>query len=370
MKKRVCLIIMMAVALANFVNAQSSFYTKLHARIAEAIHLELPDTLPFCMNNDSTWYFKDKAIRVRTNAFGEVSHIGYKIFDNAIVESYTSSAILHFVERYALELDLRLDGRSPLDRIDLDKVVCRRGNIAMLGNIKADTPFTIQVKERRGYILEWDVNGKKLSLTIPADYQLLIGANAIELEDIFEKEVKRTIPISADDINDELKNADVSKSGNLLVAQSDKYLSEMIRSDIYLTEINGKRELLIDAKNPLQSIRNIILTGFFYKDIPMSMTLNRYGYKSSKSDVTLQQFVTLCINEGCKLYFGVKERTEHSIKGTLFALNKENAYNHMLSVDFPTSILNGGAESVKGTAYVYIPLQNITEKFFTEGIKK
>ena len=369
MKKRVYLIIMMAVALANFVNAQSSFYTKLHAKIAKAIHLELPDTLPSCMNNDSTWYFQDRIIRVRTNAFGEVSHIGYKIFDNAIVESYNSPAILNFIERYALELDLRLDGRAPIDRLNLDKVLCSSGNIAMLGEINSDTPFTVQEKERRGYIFEWNVKGKKLSLIIPADYQMLIGVNAIELEDIFENEVKRTIPKSTDDIINELKNADVSKAGNLFVAHSDKYLSEMIRSDIYLTEKNGKREPLIDAKNPLQSIRNIILTGFFYKDIPMSMTLNRYGYKSSKSDVTLQQFITFCINEGCKLYFGVKERTEYSIKGTLFALNKENAYNHMLSIDFPISILKEGTESVKGTAYVYIPLQNITEKFFTEGIK-
>ena len=370
MKKRAYLIIIMTAALATFVNARSSFYTKLYAEIAKAIQLDLPDTLAACMNNDSTWYFKNKVIRVRTNAYGEVSHIGYKIFDNAIVEAYESKAILNFIERYVLELDLRLDGRTPADRMNLDKVVCSQGSINMFAKIKTDTPFTLEERERRMYRLKWSLKGKDLCLTIPADYQLLLGANAIELEDIFENEVKRTVSRSADDIIDELGRVDVSKDGNFLVAQSDKYLSEMIRSDIYLIENNGKIEPLIDARNPLQSIRNIMLTGFFYKDIPLSMTLNRYGYKSSKSDITLQQFVTHCLNDGCKLYFGVKERTEYCVKGTLFALNKANAYNHMLSVEFPVSVLNEGSGSVKGTAYVYIPLQNITEIFFTEGFKK
>lgn len=370
MKKRVFLIMILAVALAKFANAQPSFYTKSYAKIAKAIQLPLPDTLVACINNDSTWHFKNNAIRVRTNAFGEVSHIGYKIFDNYIVENSESKTIFNFIERYALELDLRFDGRSPEERMNLDKVVCSSGNINMLNKIQPTTPFVLEEKERRMYRVEWSIDDKKLCLMIPADYQLLIGANAIELEDIFEKEVKRTVSKLGDGIINELENVVVSRAGKFLVALSDKYLSEMIRSDIYMTEKGGKRELLIDAKNPLQSIRNIMLTGYFYKDIPMSMTLNRYGYKSSKSDVTLQQFVTHSLNEGCKLYFGVKERNATCVKGTLFALNKANAYNHMLSVEFPLSILNDGTGSVKGTAYVYIPLQNITEKFFTESFKK
>lgn len=363
-------VIMMVVALANFANAQSSFYTKLYAQIAKAIQLPLPDTLAACINNDSTWYFKNKAVRVRTNAFGEISHIGYKIFDSSIVENSGSQTIFNFIERYALELDLRLDGRTPEERINIDKVVCSSGNINMLGTIQQITPFILEQKERRMYRVEWSIDDKKLCLIIPADYQLLIGANAIELEDIFEKEVKRTIPKSCNDIINELEKIVASRAEKFWVALSDKYLSEMIRSDIYMTEKNGKRELLIDANSPMQSIRNIMLTGFFYKDIPMSMTLNRYGYKFSKSDITLQQFVTHSLNEGCKLYFGVKERSETCVKGTLFALNKANAYNHMLSVEFPLSILDDGTGVVKGTAYVYIPLQNITERFFIESLKK
>lgn len=361
---------MMTAVLAITANAQPSFYTKLHAEIAKAINLTLPETLAANINNDSTWTYKGKKIRIRTNAFGDVSHIGYKLFDNAIVEAYKSPMILNFIERYALELDLRLDKRNPAERMDIDKVVCGCGNINMLSQVKTDTPFSLEEKERRMYRLKWSINGKELCLTIPSDCQLLIGANAIELENIFENGVKRIVPISGDAIIDEWSKVNVSKAGDFLVANSERYLSEMIRSDIYLVNKNGRRQLLIDDKNPLQSIRNIMLTGQFSTEIPMVMTLNRYGYKTSKSEITLQQFVAYCINEGCKLYFGVKTRDKNSLKGTLFALNTAGAYNHVLSVDIPLSILKNGEGTIKGTAYVYIPLQNITEKFFTEGLTK
>lgn len=361
---------MMTVALVIIANAQPSFYTKQHENIAKAIKLNLPDTLTSNTNNDSTWSFNGKTIRVRTNAFGEISHIGYKIFDNAIIEAYKSPTILNFIERYALELDLRLNGHSPTERMSIDKVVCSCGNINMLSKLKSSTPFSLEERERRMYRLKWQIDGKELCLTIPADYQLLIGANAIELEDLFEKGVRRMIPISGDTLINEWGNVKVSKAGNFLVANSDRYLSEMIKSDIYLVEKNGKKQLLTDAKNPLQSIRNIMLTGQFKTDIPLSMTLNRYGHKSTKSEITLQQFVAYCLSEGCELYFGVKTRDENNITGTLFALSKANAYNHLLSVNFPISILKDGTGTIKGTAYAYIPLQNITEKFFTEGLTK
>ena len=370
MNKRAFIIIMMAVALVTITNAQPSYRTKLHAKIAKAINLNLPDSLAACINNDSTWSFNGRPLRVRTNVFGKVTHIGYKIFDNAIVELHKSSSIFNFVERYALELDLRLDERTPADRMDLDWVVCSNGNVEMLKEVKADTPFTLEERERRMYRLKWSFNDKELSLTIPADFQLLIGANAIELEEIFKDEVKGTVPKSNDEIIAKIAMSDVSRAGKFLVAQSDMYLSELIRSDIYLTEKNGSRELLVDAKNPLQSVRNIMLTGASAKNIPMRMKLNRYGYKASMLDISLQQFIAYCLDEGCKLYFGMKERDEHVVKGTLFALNTENAYNHMLSVEFPMSVLKDGTGTIMSTAYVYIPLQNITEKFFTEGFKK
>ena len=44
------------------------------------------------------------------------------------------------------------------------------------------------------------------------------------------------------------------------------------------------------------------------------------------------------------------------------------AYNHVLSVSIPLNILDGKEEKINATVYAYIPLQNVTEKFFTQDI--
>ena len=39
-----------------------------------------------------------------------------------------------------------------------------------------------------------------------------------------------------------------------------------------------------------------------------------------------------------------------------------------MSIDFPTAIIKGENLPIKARLYAYIPLQNVTEKFFTNDI--
>ena len=96
----------------------------------------------------------------------------------------------------------------------------------------------------------------------------------------------------------------------------------------------------------------------------MNLTLDRYGYNASEMTVDLQQFLTLCRQEGFQLYVGIKNVKSGLISATLFALNNNLGRGHVLSVEFPTAILSGSKQSLKGRLYVYIPLQNVTESFF------
>jgi len=370
MINKILSILTIVMALALKASAMPSFNTKLHARIAKEVKIDIPDNIGIEANNDSTWSFRGRTLRIRTNAFGDVSHIGYKMFDNSIVDAYGNTPLLNFIERYILELDLCLDGRTAADRMDIDRVFCGKGNIGMFRKVTPTTPFEIEVVTRRMYRAKWFIGDEELSLTIPADCQLLLGANAIELEDMFEAGVKRIIPISGDALIPEWANAKTSRSENFIVANSGEYLSSLIRSDIYLKKEKGKPVLVLDAKNPQHSIRNIMLTGAYSKDIPMNLKIDRYGHKATKAGITLQQFVSFCKLDGCKLYFGVKQRDNKVLKGTLFAVNMPLAYNHVLSVEFPIDILNGKEETVSGTVYTYIPLHNVTDEFFIQDLTK
>ena len=154
-----------------------------------------------------------------------------------------------------------------------------------------------------------------------------------------------------------------------LIIKGEEYLSSMIRNDLYIEEKEGKKRVMIDKRKPVQTVTNILITGVFDKEIPMTMTLNRYGYSCSQTDITLQQFINLCYFDECKLYVGIKTHNKEYITATVFALNNKLAYNHVLSLKFPLELLNGSNNKIEATAYAYIPLQNVNEKFFTQSLE-
>lgn len=366
----VILIITMA-AFVSQANAAPSFHTQRLETLAKAIKLGLPGRLGNNVDNDSTWNYAGKTLRIRTNSYGDVSHIGYHLFDSRWAARYEAQALLDYIERYALELDVPKPQTDPTEEASRQRIIFMEGNAAMIRQLTPQSPVTIQEKERRGYTVEWTNDRQKVCMLIPADYQLFAGANAIELEDIFERDICR-IPsiLMADSLPDEWNNSTLSHSDDILIASNGSYLSEQIRSDLYLQKEADRNRLIVDRERPLQSVNNILLTGYFDREIPLELTIDKYGYLKSDLKITLQQFICYCRREKCKLYIGIKNRTDNQITTTLFALNTQMAYNHTISLDFPLSILRDGTGVIKGTLYVYTPLQNITEKFFISNIKQ
>lgn len=366
---RIIALTVMAV-FACMADAAVTLHTERLARIARAVGI-VPEavTLKPDMDDETTYSYKGRRLRVRTNAFGDISNIGYKLFGRELLDNYKNPQVLDFIERYSLELDLALDGRPASKRMALDKVVCTKGNIGLLKDITPTTAFSDNVMERRFFRLTFQTRGGNLELTFPADYQLISGADAVELENMFERDIQRIVPIPKDAVILDWSKAAISRSGDQIIANSGEYLSKVIRSDLYLQEKRGKRTLVANVdRQPLHTVTNILLTGICERELPMDLTLDRYGYKTSSSRVSLQKFIALCRMEGCRMYVGVKSRSETQISAVLFAYNGGMAYNHVLSVVFPLSILKGSNEMIKARAYTYIPLQNVTEKFFTQDL--
>lgn len=363
--------IALALALAGAAIAAASppFATKRLARIAAAAGVNVPEGAVIGMADDSTWTYRGRRLRVRTNAFGEVSHVGYRLFDSRMADAYRPMELLDFLERYALELDLRLDGREPVARMAIDKVACVGGTAAMLSEVGPGVPFTVEEIERRMFRVGWTVGGRRLTLTFPADCQLVLGANAAELEDIFERNVRRAEPLADSVALAPWAAAKTYRAGGYVVAEGGQYLSKLIRADLYLAEGKAGARPLADPRKPVQTATNLLLTGIAERPTPLRLTVNRYGYSSTKADVTLQQFVAMCLGEGCRLYVGVKTHTDKELAATIFALNTKLAYNHVLSIRLPLSLLSGGEGVAEATAYAYIPLQNVTEDFFTKDLK-
>lgn len=390
----------MMVAYVCIAYASPSFYTQRLKCIAQAVGVQLPDTLQPEKEYAGIWTFKQRSLRVRTNAFGDVTHIGYCLFDERMYTHYEYQTVLDFAERYALELTLGKDEELRQRLRITDKVTCVEGSLSMLDDISPRTPVTIDQRQLRMFRIKWTLDEKTiLTLSFPADYQLISGANAIELEKMFERDVQRIVPMIQDDMlidwNDVLvvslgdvvtqdvldekqKQFTGSKDpivyvanapDGLLIANRGSYLNSQIRSDVILVQKKGDRMLHLSAESPISSVRNLLLTGQFPTIVPLKLTIDCYGNKKQNLEqVSLQQFVGLCRMEGCELYVGIKQKTDTAISATVFAVNRAMAYNHVLSVNVPLRVFQEANVPISGTLYTYIPLQNVDEKFFTQDL--
>lgn len=364
-------IMMTAAAFTFKVDAAPSFYTRCLETLSKALKLNLPDRMEADVDNDSTWHYAGKPLRVRTNAYGDVSHIGYKLFDSQWAMAHDARPLLDFLERYALEQDVRREGVDKAEEASRKRVTFIEGNVSMLRNIDPETNCTVSEIERRSYTVAWEKDSLKVRLQVSADYQLFTGANAVELEQIFERDVRRTrLDPTEGTLPKEWLQGRRSHADSLFIVSNGCYLSDQIRSDLYLYEQDGTLFLVKDVSRPLQSVNNILLTGHSEKDIPLKLTVDKYGYNKSQIEITLQQLLAYFRMENCKVYLGIKDRTSDYITATLFAVNLKMAYNHTVSLKFPLKILDGAEMKVEGTIYTYTPLQNITEKFFINNIKQ
>ena len=343
--------------------AVTTFHTLRLQQIAHTVGL----TITLSANQDTILTHNARQYHVCTNDLGDVSHIGYPLFAQPIIEACGQADACRFVERYLLELDLKLDGKSATEKMDVDRVVMTKGGYNQLKTITPEVPFGIEIIKRRMFRLTWTKPGQKLQLTFPADCQLLKCANAVELENNLVRDLKR-MPLMTEDIIPMWEGAKYSKSENMLIIEGGRFLSDAIRGDIYLVKRGETPQLFCSEKNISRTVSNIMLTGQYKNPLTTQLTIDRYGYKTEELTTTIQQLISLFQNEGCQLYFGIKQTGNDRLTGTLFTLNEKLAYSHVMSIDFPTAIIKGENLPIKARLYAYIPLQNVTEKFFTNDI--
>ena len=346
--------------------AQPRFHNQLLQQMAQATALALPDSLGAMTDDDSTWHYRGRTLRVRTNALGDVSHIGYKLFHNEIISLYGNPSLFDFLERYFLELDLRLDGKSRAERMGVDRVAVKNGSAAMMGRVKETDAVSVSYVPRRSYAVTWTLDGAPFTLSFPTDGQLMMGSNAIELENIVARDVPR-MPLIVDwgEALAPWAHAREERTDSLRQKHYGTYLSRLIGSRIFLRQDDRQWVPDVRAANPVRSVSTLMLTGASEANIPIDLTIDRYGYRHQQLQATLQQLLAYFRAENSRVFVGIKSRTATEVRGTLFVLNEQMGFNHVLPFTFPLSLLDGDlSASVVMRMYAYIPLQNVTEKFF------
>ncbi len=352
-------LLVLAVSLNGY-GQDGRFATRRLNSMAKALGMEQ------LTESNQAFAFRGKSLNYRKNRWGQVEHLGYHLFSDAI-RTAQPSPVYDFLERYLLELDLPSEFSTQL-RLETDEVVVK-GDLAIAKTFDGTETFSIEEKGLQKYKVSWTKGKQTLTMAFNKDCQLLTGCNAIELEHIISRNLQRIEPTHIEPFYPEGGNL-VAKNDSMLLMKGETYLSNNINSNIYLkpTKDEGVYTIVEDANWSAISVANVMTCGSGTYDYPLDVKLDKYGYDTEDFTISLRQWLSLCQMEGCKLYWGTKKVEEDRVTGIVLALNNQMAYNHMLSVSFPTVLLTHPKGEVvpriKARLYAYIPLHYMTEKFF------
>ncbi len=324
------------------------FSTQKLGMIADRLQLQGLDTIPFDTDNYASYSYQDKALHIRKDKWGEISHIGLSLFHPVLIAS--NRPVCDFIERYALEYAVVDAEKRRL--LQTEGVIFWNGDIHTLQGMKGTESVSINQRNMRDYHVVWrEADRELLTMAFPMDAQLIFGCNAIELETQFIKHVMRY------------------EAGQPVLIENntagETFLIDAIRSQLYYKE----GELIWDNKEWRKSLYNLIVSGQRLGDYRLSLTIDKYGYKVANGEMPVEQWIQYCQSEGCRIYLGIKEIHHGRVRATAFAANHSLGYCHMLSFSIEQSDLGKKSGSLRGRMYAYIPLHNISNNLFEREYK-
>lgn len=306
--------------------------------------------------------YKGHPLTVRVNEWNEIEHIGLQLFTQEI-RAMQPLPVYDFLERYLLAMNAVPEGSDERVYMAWDKIHYSVGDATTAMGLDTTAVFSESHIDRHVYKVSWRVKGKtRLEMSFYMDYQLLTGCNAIELEKSMFRKIRRGkwSPAKA-------SHEGFPKSGREYVRQGRKFISPMVRSDIYYTrqDESDAWSLLEDAGRMGRTIANIMLSGESAHPLEVNIKLDRYGLRTDSATVAYRIWHRLCMEEGCTPYFGLKGKEEDIYKGAVFMVNETGGYVHLLSIDIPREAITNPTEC-KATAsiYCYIPLHSASDNIF------
>ena len=331
-----------------------------------ASRLELPGLDTLSVGLHKHYFYRSHAIAVRINEWHEVEHIGLQLF--AEQQKLKDSRVVYdFIERYLLECDL-LKGTEAMVHLNLDRVNFIHGNAEAVFDLRGDEKFILSCLDTKTYTAEWlQGNETKLSFSFEMDFQLISGCNLIELEQLYLYRLNR---FQAKPKYEELDILLFPDSTTYYVKRGESFIIDKIRNDCYYRKEGNEWNLIIDSNQPIRSIANIVQNSEAAKGYQLHLTLDRYGYRLSRDTVCFADWLEYCRSEGCRPYFGMKQKKGSNYEGTVFMVNETCGYLHMLSLVFPSDALEDQKGVIVGRLFVYVPIHNVTENFFNNTYYK
>lgn len=275
-----------------------------------------------------------------------VDHIGRQLFPED-VRSIDSSPIFDFLERYFLQLQYPSVVTNASNMIRDDQFRFLKGNLRSVGDILPTDAFDY-VCDRSRYTATWSRDGiVLLSVSFPAEYQLISGENKVEAEN----------HLMAD-----ILNATVDDEEEPVSTVYAQYISSDFTNQLYF----DAGTLISSEAHPAETSANMMLSQQTPGDYSLRISQVVYGFNKKEFLVPLRQWIAYCQASGCKLYYGVENISDAGdIQAVVLAVNEAENYNHVLTVDIPALAISSRQGTIPAHLYSYVPTHNVRSLFAT-----
>ena len=312
-----CLVLLSLMHSPSLVEAAPTFRSQKLQKLAAALRLNA-DSL---REGQNLLTVNNRQVKV-TVVGGQVTALGYDLFTDEL-KAVAATPILTFLERYFLQMDYP-EADRPTDRmLREDRFQFKTGSRSTVAKLRPDDAFSFNY-ELRKYVATWTRdNLPLLTVSFPANHELISGENKIESERNFAADVLHAVvqPLSAVDasvLTPTLQNDFYIKKGG-------NYMNENIVADLYYQKSPAGFSLLQNVSHPLESAGNMAMEAAISTGYNLKVTQVMYGYKM-----------------------------------TIFAVNAAENYNHLLFLNVPLSVIDRRQGDIQARLETFIPMHNVT----------
>ena len=334
----------MCLAVALTVTAQKAYRTPELQRLATTLKIDvsqLHEGYNHLVVDDTPL-----TVRIQNNV---LDHIGLSLFSDEMRE-VSQTPVFDFLERYVLQLKYPPSEKTVAMMVRDDGFRFETGTLQTVDKLLSSGDYKFQYQyDGHRYVVSWSRDeAPLLVVSFPVEYQLMSGENKIEAESHI--------------LNDILQTAVVHVPDNKKEERSDFYIMESCTNRLYFA---GGR-LVTDARHPAETVANMMLSTEFEGNLRLRLTQVEYGFRKSTVEVDVRQWISFCRNNHCQLFYGVNNVSgDGSVEAVVVAVNREENYNHLLTITVPADVVATSQGTVEARLYSYVPTQNIRNLFGT-----
>ncbi len=295
---------------------------------------------------------------------------GKSIVPDFMLEDRQFGMAANFLQRYSeiVSLPESEENADRIRRVKEDGFKYSKGNDHTLSALPENADFSIDFN-KGVYSASWTVDGKTLvECSFPAKVGLMKIENKKGLElmmiDTFRNHTSSVANCSIPTAT--AKDVSKIQFSDFFVKNGDSFLtSDLSNKTLFfpLNEADDVYTLVYDpGKYPLETLSNILITGYSKGDIDLDLKIKQYGYDSTDVATNLASLYNIFTQEGCVPYWGVKETTADTIKGLYLWKNNMGGYCHVVSLEVPISALSSKSKA-KASLNCYVRLDNLKSIF-------